>query len=197
MEFKLEKTMLTICRNKITSDKPILVDMQGDVLRVWNTQATPHNVLGTQGNTYVDGYDILDFDNNAIKCAYDYKTSEWDIPYLEPIKRLTLNGNGNSLSINELSKDMSFRILGKNKLYIKSQDFNALTIGTTNSVFKFDGSSCDTLSANIRGTGLIEELSINTYAHTTLIGSQTICLNIKEGGTYKNSVHGPGQIVFI
>jgi len=196
VEFKLDKTNIDITGNRISANKAIFIEAHGSVLRVWNSQVTPHNVLGTQGNTYVDGYDILDFDNNMVKCAFTFNRYFWDIPYIGSLKRILLNGNGNDLILNDLDKNAAFRVLGKNKVYVGQTTFDSLTIGTTNSTFNFLDSVCDTLSANVRGTGNIQNLTVKTYANVTLIGSQQLLIKKMEGMLQDTVINGPGKIVF-
>lgn len=197
IEMKLEKTFLILSQNKITSNKPIFIESYNDILRIWNIQISPHNVLSTQGNTYVDGYDILDFNNNNIKIQYSYNYTSWDVPNLELIKKISLNGNENELVVGmNLNENMSFGIIGTNKMNMcmANSVFNNLNMHTTNSIFDFNNASCNNFTCIIKGTGRIINLNVILTSDIVVVGSRTLNINKNKDTICKENIYGPAKI---
>ena len=78
IELKLENTVITIENSKIISNKPLFIKYNGNVLYVWNVVSYPNKIIGSKGNTFMDGYNVLDFDNSNVKSVYQFGNTEWD-----------------------------------------------------------------------------------------------------------------------
>lgn len=196
-ELKLENTTVSIHQYKIVSDKPIFIETSNDILRIWNILVTPHNILGTQGNTYVDGYNILDFNNNSIKSVYSYVNTSWNIPNFDPIKKIILNGNGNSLFVEkQMNKDLILKISGTNQVSIKHNIYDKLDIQTTNCTFDFENASCNNLFLDIKGNGKINNLCVLVKSAITITGSQILNLKKSDKAECYEKIYGPGKVIW-
>jgi hypothetical protein len=198
VELKLNDTIMTIGSDMIISNKPIFIETSRRVLRIWNITSTPHNVLGTQGNTYVDGYDILNFNNSSIKCSHNFTYSSWNVSTLGPLGKLTLNGNNNELCIDKtINEDLSIKVLGNNYIQVKHSNYENLNINSSDSNFDFDNAHCKRLVVDIKGNGKINNLCVDEFADITLVGSQTLNLRRKLNAVCQKMINGPAQIKWL
>jgi hypothetical protein len=197
IETKLENTALTINPNQIIADKPILFQCIGQILRIWNYSDTPNNVISNKGNTYTDGYNILDFDNNPIKSAYQYVQKNWTINN-SLLQNFSLKGNNNTLYVNQkLSNNFSLNILGENSIHFDvSSEFNDLNISTTHGLIDFRDSNCNNLKLELKGIGLIKNLTVRQKSHITLIGPSVLTLNKKKDTVCQTNITGTGNVIW-
>lgn len=195
IELKLENTNVTIDNMTITANKPIFIECVSDTLRIWNIKSNPNNSISFKGNIFVDGYNILDFDNNNIKSLYTYNYKKWTLPKMNPIKKIVLNGNSNIVELKEiLAQNTNLCIFSENTLKINSEFFTYLNIHTTYSTIYFSNSQCDNLDLKIEGNGNIKNLSVLKYANITNIGSTNIRLNKLSTTLHTETINGIGKI---
>jgi len=202
IELKLENTTISIGNLQIVADKPIFIQCIGSNLRIWNIKIYPNNTIGTKGNIYVDNYNIVDFDNNNIKSAYMYHYTSWSMPKMNPIQKIILNGNSNTINLNQyLDNDTSMKIFGENNVGINkdciSRTYCNLNIYTTHSIINFFNGVCDNLKLEIKGIGQITDINVTKTANVSIIGSTIQQVNISDDTVCTESVNGTGKIIWI
>jgi hypothetical protein len=198
IDFKLNGTAITINNTSVTADKPILIECVADTLRIWNSTCSPNNVIGTKGNLYIDGYNLLDFNNNNIKSKYIYELKTWtiDVPI---IKKLTVGGNCNKICINQpFNNDVVIKNNGKNILNIKKiqAHMRSLIVNNVDGNVDLDSSVCDNLALTNKGIGSVLNLGISLIAEIKIIGSSTLTLNRLKNTVCKETINGTGQIIW-
>ena len=194
IRLKLNDTSLTITNEKIVSNKPIFIKNTNNEFYVWNTEFTPNYVCGSKGNTYIDGYNAIDFDGNLIKCNQCFYYLEWNIPTIV-IKQLVLSGDNNNIVFkNMFNKTLDIKISGINNLDMANYYYESLNINIDHTIINFNESICNILSLEIRGTGKTNGLCIESEANITIIGSNN--LNIKKNINTKcyETIYGAGKI---
>lgn len=199
IEMKLDNTNINIDSKKIISNNPIFIQCVGSTLQIWNTKSSPNNKMSTKGNTYVDGFNIIDFNNNNITSAITYDHKNWHMPKLNTIDSLNINGNSNIINIStELSKSVIMNILGQNNVYINNgMNISNLEINIIHSKINFDDIHCDNLKLRINGIGDIKGLTINESSDINIVGSSIIYLKRSTEINSQQTINGIGRIIWI
>lgn len=198
IELKLNDTTITINNTSIVANKPILIECIGGTLRVWNLTFFPNNVIGTKGNLYIDGYNLLDFDNKNIKSKYIYELKTWVID-ISIIKNMAVHGSYNNIYINQLfSNDVVIKNNGKNVLHIKKIQIHvrSLIINNIDGNIDLDSSVCDNFMLENKGIGVILDLGISLVAEIKIIGSSVMTLNKLKNTVCKETINGTGKIIW-
>uniref|UniRef100_A0A6C0C761 Uncharacterized protein n=1 Tax=viral metagenome TaxID=1070528 RepID=A0A6C0C761_9ZZZZ len=198
VDFKLNDTIITITSTIIVSNKPILIECVADTLRVWNLTYFQNNVIGTKGNLYIDGYNLLDFDNNNVKSMYIYELKSWIID-IGVAKKITISGNNNKIYVNHsFGNDIVLKINGKNSLHIKNIQIHvrSLVISNVDGNIYFDSTVCDHLTLNNKGIGNVSELVVSLMAEVNIIGPSVVTLNKLQSTECKEMINGPGKIIW-
>lgn len=202
IELKLNNTYITINNSEIISDKPICIQCIGCKLRVWNVQASTNNSISTKGNTYVDGYNILDFDNNNVKSLYLINSTTWPMPKTNLIQNFILSGNTNIVNFNcDFDTDIVINVSGKNNVTINKNAIHRtrhnLDISAIYCTINLFNWICDKLKVYIKGNGKISGLDVITSANITIIGSTCISVRKHANTLYCETIHGTGNINWI
>lgn len=198
IELKLENTTVTIENSEIISNKPLFIKYNGNVLYVWNTVYYPNKIIGSKGNTFTDGHNILDFDNTSIKSIYSFDNVKW-IVKLKPIQNIVLNGTSNTVTINQLfNESVSLKIYGENNISIKNDSMHDnLKIYNTNSTIDFHNKMCKNLNLETKGNGIIKNLCVTDLANTSIIGPCVMNLHKLNKTKCEGSIYGTGKIIWI
>ena len=200
IEIKLENTALDITDSYIISNKPIFIKCVGNRLYIWNAQSYPNNIISTKGTTYIDGYNILDFDNTNIKSAFAYDEKSWPVPKMNPIQNLIFSGNSNTINLNQdFADDISMKFFGENNICVGKnsvKNYNNLNIYITYSTIHFFNIFCNNLKLQIKGNGEIRKLNVNISADINIIGSSCLLLNSPPDIIYKESIIGTGKVIW-
>jgi len=197
IELKIVDTTITIDDTHIIANKPIFIECINDTLRIWNIKSYPNNSISSKGNTFVNGYNLLDFNNNNIKSSYTYNCTQWTLPAINLIGKIIVNGNDNNIVLNQiLNHNVIVHIFGKNNLKIDSGLllYSQLNIHITYSIIDFLYSTCDNLELKIEGNGNIKNLSVLKNAKINNIGTTHINLNKLSTTQYTETINGVGKI---
>lgn len=202
IELKLNNTHITINNSEIISDKPIYIQCIGCKLRVWNVNVSTNNSISTKGNTYVDGYNILDFDNNNVKSLYLINSLTWLMPKTNLIQNFILSGNTNIVNFNcDFDTDIVINVSGKNNVTINKNAIHKtrhnLDISATYCTINLFNWICDNLKAYIKGNGKIYGLDALTSANINIIGSTCISVKKHANTLCCETIHGTGNVNWI
>jgi len=167
-------------------------------LRIWNSVNFPNNVIGTKGNLYIDGYNLLDFNNNNVKSKYIYelKTHAIDVHI---VKKIIVTGNNNKIHIHQsFNNDVIIKNNGKNELHIKKVQIHirSLTITNIDGMIDFDSNICNNLLLEIKGTGFILDLGTSLTARVKIVGSSVIALNKLRDTFCDEEIYGTGKVIW-
>lgn len=198
LEMKLENTHLTISTDQIISSSPIFIESHNSTLRIWNAHSSPHALLGTQGNTFVEGYDILDFNNHSIKCTEEYQYCKWNVSTINLISNITISGSGNNINIEkETNKNLNIKSCGDNKLFMKmNNSYDNLIVYIVNGFINFGNSTCENFIAEIKGLSGVNGILVNCSSDITYVGTQVLIMKRKQAATHKETINGPGKIIW-
>ena len=197
IELKLENTTVKIENSEIISNKPLFIKYNGNVLYVWNTVYYPNKIIGSKGNTFTDGHNILDFDNTSIKSIYSFDNVKW-IVKLKRIQNIVLNGTSNTVIINQLlNESVSLKIYGENIVSIKNDSiYDNLKIYNTNSTIDFYNKMCKNLNLETKGNGIIKNLCVTDSSTTSIIGPCIMNLHKFTKTKCEGSIYGTGKIIW-
>lgn len=196
IEFKLDSTNICISDNHLSTNKPIFVECVGDTLRVWNIISRPNNTMSTKGNIIIDGYNVLDFNNNNIKVMDQYNYTQWTLQKLNSVKKIIFNGSSNNMDFNVNTTELNMYIFGENKVKVGTCHYDELHIFTTYSEINFLAGSCNNLVLKIEGNGNVKNLTVKKYADITNVGNSIIFLDKLQDTACMESTYGTGAIVW-
>ena len=198
LDLKLENTTVTITGSKISSSEPIFIEFANSTLRIWNIRQTPNHIVSTKGNTYLDGYNMLDFNNNSIKSAHHYDYKEWNLIKMYPIKSLILHGNSNKIRLDPiLDTNTEIKIYGTNDIDISKEKYSHLSIYNTHSLINFNHSDCESLEFETKGNGKISNLCVDKTATINMTSCENMTLYKKSDSTISETTYGTGKINWI
>lgn len=199
LEIKLESTILTIKPDQIIADKPILIQTLGSTIRIWNYVSSPNYVISDKGVTYIDGYNMLDWDANPIKITNNFGQSTWTIHELNLINNFNLVGSNNKIFLDVgLESILSVNVMGLNTVDF-NKPINALKVDMSmnHSTINFHGCVCDHFKLIIKGTGSIVGLTTTKTANINIVGPVVLTLNKTSDTIVDTNVVGTGKIIWL
>ncbi len=202
---KLNATTIKINKGTVVANKPIFIEFENNILKIWNCNYAANQIISNKGNTITDGYMVTSYENDDVKTMNKLEYFSWNLPcdlnFTGPtisLNKVQIIGSQNSVTFERseiFDTNLSLRCLSsKNKISIPKGIYNNLNITNIQNSIDFNDSVTNYLMIDMEGNEIIDNLSVTKSSNVKLSGGGSINIRKRNNTITQESIFGVGQI---
>jgi len=128
LHIKCSNNNVSVYKDKIKTSKPVLVDVIGGCLRLWDAYYSDIRNIILDGSTVLVGYHVRDFEDNKILVKNKIVMTEFPINFLK-IDHIEFQGDESNITFDDdlfNGKNVKFKSRGFSKVNLGRSDYEDL-----------------------------------------------------------------------
>lgn len=180
-------------KDKLVSNRPIMMELQADELRIWEAEYKENYALTLTGRAEKTGVSVLDFDGRQVGVDREYLIKDCGLGKT-CVKALSARGENLDITLNDLEYadvcNLSFSG-AKTQMHVIDGKFKELALEPSYGDLTLTNCEASHVKCELFGNGTVSKLTCES--DIKIVGGGTVYID-KEENISSKMIHGIGEV---